>query len=322
MTNNVTTTVATPMAQNYFQVGATSIGVFNCLEVIFIALTTFKTYDSLYFRSLMVAAVGTIIFALGFVSLFFDLYGDPKNLWQAVTPCTFGWWGMVTGFSMTMYSRLKLISVPRAIQGYIFGMIVFNFFACHVPTTLFTFGSRLIGTESWIIGYDVIEKIQMTFFCVQEVVIGITYLVYIRRKFDNENLDLVKHSVVVNIIVVTLDVSMVVVEYIGLFGYQNLLKVAIYSIKLKFEFYLLNLLNDRLKAVSCTQPFAFTADMTTGITQRLTPDSSPKIKDFKSFAGSNQTGMGSSPVMEAIHRPSQAFTLTDIEMDGIKENDM
>ncbi|KAJ3295724.1 hypothetical protein HDU79_008572 [Rhizoclosmatium sp. JEL0117] len=210
------------MAQNYFQVGATSIGVFNCLEVIFIALTTFKTYNSLYFRSLMVAAIGTIVFALGFVSLFFELYGDQKNLWQAVTPCVFGWWGMVMGFSMTMYSRLKLISVPRTVQNFIFRMIMVNVFVSHIPTTILSFGSRLIATEPWIMGYDIIEKIQMTFFCVQEVVIGVTYLIYIRRKFDNENLDLVKDSVVVNVIVVVLDVSMVVVEYIGFYGYQNL----------------------------------------------------------------------------------------------------
>jgi hypothetical protein len=143
------------------------IAIYNSLETVFLIFTMFHKYKSLYFKSLIGCAFGIFLFAVGFLDLFFELYLPGGSIWRPLVVLTIGWYGMVTGFAIVVYSRLSIISVPPKILKRVKYFIIYNVIFSHFPTTIFTFGANIIDTPFWVDGYDIIEKIQMTFFCIQ-----------------------------------------------------------------------------------------------------------------------------------------------------------
>ncbi|KAJ3235750.1 hypothetical protein HDU78_005040 [Chytriomyces hyalinus] len=230
--------------QIYFQVVAGAIAIYNSLEVLVIMLKVFQKYNTLYFWAVLATTLGIALFAIGFLDLFFKLYVESSSILRPLIVLTIGWYGMVTGFAITLYSRLAIIRVPNFIQISIRNFIIYNIVFSHFPTTVFTFGANIVGTEFWVHGYSIIEKIQMTMFCVQEIILGVVYLIYIQKKFGSRLKSLVSHTIGANLFVLGLDILMLIIEYCNLYKYQIMLKVLVYSIKLKFEFYILTLLTD------------------------------------------------------------------------------
>ena len=99
--------------------------------------------------------------------------------------------------------------------------------------------------------YNVYEKVQMTGFTIQETIISGLYLWETNkilrpgRIFQKKKTrDVFKHLIYVNIFIIILDLSLLATEYANLFSIQTVLKAAIYSIKLRFEFLVLNSLID------------------------------------------------------------------------------
>ncbi|KAJ3231860.1 hypothetical protein HDU81_003473 [Chytriomyces hyalinus] len=230
--------------QVYFQVVAGAIAIYNSVEVLFMMFKVFQKYNSLYFWAVLSATLGIAMFAIGFLDLFFKLYLESSTVLRPLIVLTIGWYGMVTGFAVTLYSRLAIIRVPIFIQTYIRNFIIYNVVFSHFPTTVFTFGANIVGSEFWVHGYSIVEKIQMTMFCIQEIILGVVYLIYIQKKFGSRLKSLVSHTIGANLVVLGLDISMLIIEYCNLYKYQIMLKVLVYSIKLKFEFYILTLLTE------------------------------------------------------------------------------
>lgn len=91
----------------------------------------------------------------------------------------------------------------------------------------------------------------MTGFTIQETIISGLYL-YEARKIlrpgkvfqRKETSDVLKHLIWVNSFVIFLDAALLATEYAGLFSIQTVFKAAVYSIKLRFEFVVLNQLMD------------------------------------------------------------------------------
>ncbi|KAI8833169.1 hypothetical protein BJ741DRAFT_613065 [Chytriomyces cf. hyalinus JEL632] len=235
---------ASDSTQIYFQIVAGAIAIYNSIEVLIMMFKVFQKYNSLYFWAVLATTLGIALFAIGFLDLFFKLYEESSNILRPLIVLTIGWYGMVTGFAVTLYSRLAIIRVPNFIQTYIRNFIIYNVVFSHFPTTVFTFGANIVGSEFWVHGYSIIEKIQMTMFCVQEIILGVVYLIYIQKKFGSRLKSLVSHTIGANIVVLVLDISMLIIEYCNLYKYQIMLKVLVYSIKLKFEFYILTLLTE------------------------------------------------------------------------------
>ncbi|KAJ3130842.1 hypothetical protein HK101_004923 [Irineochytrium annulatum] len=125
-------------------------------------------------------------------------------------------------------------------------MIIFNFVFSHLPTTVLTFGSNLIGTEQWVFGYATEEKIQMTLFWVQETILSLVYLKYTQdasKAIDKDkNKKILMHTVYINIFILLLDLAALVFEYINLYDYQIMFKALLYAIKIKCEFAVLQIL--------------------------------------------------------------------------------
>ena len=99
--------------------------------------------------------------------------------------------------------------------------------------------------------YKVYEKVQMTGFTIQETIISGLYLWETRKIlrpgkiFQKKKTRQVFHHLIwVNIFIILLDLALLATEYANLFSIQTVFKAAIYSLKLRFEFIVLNALMD------------------------------------------------------------------------------
>ena len=107
--------------------------------------------------------------------------------------------------------------------------------------------------------YNVYEKVQMTGFTIQETIISGLYLWETRHvlrpgaTFQREKTrKVMRHLVWVNCFIIFLDMALLATEYANLFEVQTVFKAAVYSIKLRFEFVVLNQLMDYVQARSST----------------------------------------------------------------------
>lgn len=91
----------------------------------------------------------------------------------------------------------------------------------------------------------------MTGFTIQETIISGLYLYEARRILrpgkvfqKKQTNEVLKHLIWVNAFVIFLDAALLATEYAGLFSIQTVFKAAVYSVKLRFEFVVLNQLMD------------------------------------------------------------------------------
>jgi len=204
MANNGTrgTDLTLDSTLNYFQCACAALAIYNAIEVLALAFSTFNKYNTLYFWSIVICALGCILFAGGFLDLFYSLYNPNSTIYRPLFILTFGWYGMVTGFSLVMWSRLHLVNVPERYVRWMLYMIIYNVIFSHFPTTVLTFGSNIVDTPPWVNGYSIMEKLQMTMFCIQEVLLGSFYLHYTQKlTFNKRFTSVVKQTLLINVIV-------------------------------------------------------------------------------------------------------------------------
>lgn len=218
---------------------ATFVGVawYNVGELMVLVFLTFKKYRGMYFWSMLSSAWGIIPYSLGFLLKFFNA---TDAMWLPITLLTVGWWAMVTGQSMVLYSRLHLVLRDIRILHLVLGLIVLNVFLLHVPTTVLTYMANFYNTEATVTGYNVMEKIQLTGFCVQEIIISGLYIWETNRMLklnpENDSRKVIFNLFAVNMACILMDIALIVIEYANFYMYQTTLKATIYSIKLKLEF--------------------------------------------------------------------------------------
>jgi hypothetical protein len=95
--------------------------------------------------------------------------------------------------------------------------------------------------------YSIMEKIQVTAFCIQEFIISGLY-VYATRQIlkpgetfhKKRTRQVMLHLIYVNILVILMDIALLCTEYADLYEIQITFKGAVYSIKLRLEFAVLN----------------------------------------------------------------------------------
>lgn len=159
---------------------------------------------------------------------------------------------MVTGQSLVLYSRLQLITQDvTKVSRYVLTMIVTNALICHVPCIVLLYKANSGGSEPFLVAYSVYEKVQLTIFFVQELIISGIYVWNTLKMLRSEggirgrnSRLVVRHLAWINIAVIALDVTMLAVEYSGYYHVQTTYKAFVYSVKLKMEFSILNQLLD------------------------------------------------------------------------------
>jgi hypothetical protein len=157
-----------------------------------------------------------------------------------------GWYCMVTGQSMVLYSRLHLVEPDVRKFRWILIMIIVDFFLLHGVTSVLFFGANSSKPEPFIKPYDIYEKFQITGFALQESIISGLYIYkawdMLRPALDDWSKKarmIMTHLIIVNVIIIIMDITLLGTEYANQYEIQTTYKSALYSIKLVMEFSIL-----------------------------------------------------------------------------------
>ncbi|CAL5871583.1 uncharacterized protein PFLUO_LOCUS5836 [Penicillium psychrofluorescens] len=229
-----------------------SIGCFNAVEVALSTFETFKRYRGLYFWSIQIASWGILVHAVPAQIRYVSVApGLPMCI-----PFIIGWYAMVTGQAVVLYSRLHLVVQDIYHVRWVLAMIITNFFALHVPMTVLFFGLNL-GDMRFEKPAQIYDRIQLTGFCIQDFVICGIYIREALRALKpvlevkgREGRKVIYHLIWVNVIVVVLNITLLLAEHKAHY-IEVSYKAVIYSIKLKLEFYVLNRLRELTRISPC-----------------------------------------------------------------------
>ena len=220
----------------------TAVAWYNVAELNTQVFLTFKRRRGLYFWSLIISSYGCVLHALGFLMKFF--LTDLNFL--SVTIITLGWYPMVTGQAVVLYSRLHLVVREQRILTGILTMIIVDAFIFHIPTTILTYLSNTKAPPNQTIldAFNVYEKLQMTAFCIQEFIISGVYvwatISLLRPVYHGRTRKVMTQLIWINLIIIVMDFVLLAMEYSNIYEIEATLKSAVYSIKLKLEFAVLN----------------------------------------------------------------------------------
>lgn len=226
------------------------VSIYNAIELVVMILVSFRRFRGLYFWSLLLSALlGLIPYSVGFFLKFFT-HVSP---WITCTVLTIGWWTMVTGQAMVLYSRLHLVlRDPKRLKQVLY-MICFNALVLHLPTTVLTYGSNdPNASPKFITAYNIMEKIQLTGFSIQEAIISGLYLYetykLLHTTHRNKAQRWIQYQLItVNVLIILMDLNLLILEYASEYAIQICLKGAVYSVKLKLEFAVLGQLVDFIR---------------------------------------------------------------------------
>lgn len=110
-----------------------AIALYNAVELVILIFLTFTRYSGLYFWAMLLSAVlGVIPQAIGFLLEFFAI----GPLWFAVTFSTIGFYFMVPGQSIVLYSRLHLVVQSQTLLRRVLYLIIFDTIVLLIPTTV------------------------------------------------------------------------------------------------------------------------------------------------------------------------------------------
>jgi uncharacterized protein YhhL (DUF1145 family) len=222
-----------------------SISIYNVFELTFIIFGTFKRHSGLYFWSFLIATWGIFVYCGGFLIKY---YASDAVGYLAATFIGFGWVAMVSGQSLVLWSRLHLVLRNRFRLRCVLYMIIVNGVLMHGTVIPMIYGSFSKNTVMWEQPYSIMEKIQVSIFFIQEIIISACYisetvkLMRLERTMGNKrgSRRLMNHLIYVNILIILLDVTILGLEYADQYQYQTSYKAFVYSTKLKLEFTILN----------------------------------------------------------------------------------
>ncbi|KAF1942731.1 hypothetical protein EJ02DRAFT_344798 [Clathrospora elynae] len=291
------------------------LALYNATELIVLAFVTFQRYEGLYFWSLVVSAFGIVPYSLGFLIKFFQLLDVSQDVgYVAVVLLTIGWYPMVTGQSIVLWSRLHLVTNSRCVLRYTLYMIIVNGIVLHPITTVLTFGSNSKSLkpntlQRFVHGYLIMEKIQMVGFFVQEFILSTIYIKEtvrllklseavqddVRSFDDATGLGLLKNGNVrrtmyqllaINVLIIIMDLALLGVVFANLYIIETTLKGVVYSIKLKLEFAVLGKLVQLVRARDDSD----NSFMQRNSFEHRDPSSGPTLEKINSGGTSGATG--------------------------------
>ncbi|CAG9992917.1 unnamed protein product [Clonostachys byssicola] len=221
------------------------IALYNVIELIYIIWITFKRHSGIYFWTFIIATLGILVHAIGFI---LKAFGPENGVYIYVSLISVGWVAMVTGQSLVLWSRLYLIVHAKFRLKAILWMIIINGIIFHIPIIVMLYGANGPNSQQWDRVFGIYEKVQVTGFFLQEVIISLFYiyetmkLSKLRVMIENESRSrfLKQHLIVVHIVIILLDITILGLEYSNKYNIQTSYKAFVYSVKLKLEFNILN----------------------------------------------------------------------------------
>lgn len=225
-----------------------SVALYNFLELNVQIFTTFKRRQGLYFWSFTIATWGILFNSIGYLLKHLEVTTEGNVF---ATLILIGWCSMITGQSVVLYSRLHIVMHNKKRLRSVLIMIITNAIWLHIPVIVLVYGSNSNNPTPFEKPYSIYEKIQLTVFVLQELVISSLYvyetvnLLKLERTIGNNGTrGILHHLIYVNILVMMLDFSIVGLEFADQYVIQTAWKPLVYSVKLKLEFSILNRLVD------------------------------------------------------------------------------
>lgn len=136
---------------------------------------------------------------------------------------------MVTGHSVVLYSRLNLVVKDPQVLKRVLTMIICDALLFHPPTTVLTFGSNATGLPASTVAtfnfaYSIMEKIQMTAFSIQEMIIAGIYVHATWKLFEPRGPKSLPKPVIelilVNCFIIVMNVTLLGVEYASMYDVE------------------------------------------------------------------------------------------------------
>lgn len=222
-----------------------SAAMYNVIELVVLIFATFQRFRGLYFWSLVASGLGIIPYSIGFLTKYFNILTGPAR-WASVFLLTIGWWPMITGQAIVLWSRLHLVVYGERgdrILRRTKWMIIVNAICLHIPTTILTWGSNA-NIPTFIDGYNIMEKLQMCGFFIQEVILSSIYIVetikILRTSIQQKTKRIMYQLVAINVLIIIMDLGLLGLVAASLYILETIFKALLYSIKLKLEFAVLS----------------------------------------------------------------------------------
>ncbi|CAN9253782.1 unnamed protein product [Alternaria alternata] len=217
------------------------VALYLCIELN-VGLLTRITSRSLYFWSCLLCSWGLIVHGIAILLLNFHIW----EAYSSIVMVELAWLTYVVTQSLVLYSRLNLVLRNTQIGRYVLYMILID--SRHAKFT-----ARLHHANvTW-------DKVQVSAFFVQETLINILYICETAKYLKNmELLGNCRHTtrtnlrnlIAVNVLIIILDCSVMGLCFSEYFNLQGFYKVAVYAVKLRTEFTILNQLRKALTGAS------------------------------------------------------------------------
>ena len=211
-----------------------AIAWYNVAELTVIMHHFFKRHAGTYFYSLLIANWGIFFHALGMFLKFYKINDHMKGHTIVNTVIVWvGWVMMITGQSIVLWSRLHLVCQARWTR-WILIMIITDALLLHTSTGILTFFTNISSNPEPYKGpYSVVERIQVTIFFIQEVILSGTYIwktmamLRVKGPLFNSNQGVrnsgkgsmgrkvLIHTIVVSFFIIFLDITLIVLEFCG-----------------------------------------------------------------------------------------------------------
>ncbi|KAL8867606.1 MAG: hypothetical protein Q9174_005554 [Haloplaca sp. 1 TL-2023] len=215
----------------------TAVAWIFCVELILNAtLAVDRRRATFYYYSLIISSCGCIVHALGFVLKF--LVGTS---WLVdLTFIGIGWIAMVSGQSFVLWSRLNLVvRSKRILKGVLAGIII-NGLILHTVTLVFIYGANSPSAGHWVGKFNIVERVQLIGFSLQESAIGGIYIVATGRLLGAIYYAGTRKAMVqllaINCICLGMDIILIALEFSSYYVAEASVKPLIYALKLKLEF--------------------------------------------------------------------------------------
>ncbi|KAI8953638.1 integral membrane protein [Xylaria longipes] len=225
----------------------------------------FKRRRGLYFWSCALGSWGVILQSLFIILADFGVWTDLKG---SITFIYLSWVLMVIPQSWVLYSRLYLLMQHDSMLRWVRAALIFNTIVFGITTIPLGILAQTVMPSLNPVNV-VWDRLQTTVFFAQETVLSILYIWQTRkyladlsplldqsqisidsstaRAKTGKTKTMLHHLIYINLLIISLDIALLGVQYANLFYLQGAFKPAIYGVKLKLEFVILNRL---IKSIS------------------------------------------------------------------------
>ncbi|KAI2472839.1 hypothetical protein F4781DRAFT_291695 [Annulohypoxylon bovei var. microspora] len=218
----------------------------------------FKRRRGLYFWSCALGIWGVILQTLFIILADFGIWNSQT---APIAMIYLTWAMMIIPQSWILYSRLHLITQQPNILSWVRVVLVFNSIAVSSVTIVLGTLAQTVRPSLFPVN-NIWDRLQTTIFFVQETTLSILYIWQTRKYLRDlapllktprpssdsivtiarieKKKNLLHHLIYTNILIICLDITLLGIQNANLFYLAGAFKPAVYGVKLKLEFVILN----------------------------------------------------------------------------------